>query len=388
MFTRARFLRTFAALLVAMTLIASSLATTFGAVANVGVGGGWDTSLSNANGVSGATPTKVTPGKVAGFYLFTKNNDTANLSSFFLTATTAATPKGAFWGHTPNGPWTACDISKGLSCNFGAFNSGAAVYIVAAFTLPSSASTSRTNCLTDPNRTTQPPIAYGKNPTGASWVCVDFQFGSNSGYVPGKNNSRGDAYHWFDAVGTDTGQDDAATFPFCNLASSAACDSGLLTINDSKANFGRTNAQWTQVQAPNVAGTFNSAHATTAIGVADNVAFDCAAATGLAECTSANLAQWSEVDVNSGQEFADGTPWVVINIGVYGLSANKISTVFHFYQDSANVWHVESIDTRCADSSGPASLFNADQCFWVTSLKGNSSQVTVWTHHNGKLNIG
>ena len=83
--------------------------------------------------------------KVAGFYLVAKNNDTANLSSFFLTASTTATPKGAFWGPSTTGPWTACDTSNGLKCDFGAFNSGATVYVLAAFTLPTGTSTSKSD---------------------------------------------------------------------------------------------------------------------------------------------------------------------------------------------------------------------------------------------------
>src|SRR5689334_3754001 len=102
MFTRGRTRRAVAALVIATALFASSFASTFAAVANVGVGGGWDTSLSNVTGVSGATPAKVSPGKVAGFYLSARNNDSANLSTFFLTATTTATPLGAFWTHDPS----------------------------------------------------------------------------------------------------------------------------------------------------------------------------------------------------------------------------------------------------------------------------------------------
>ena len=388
MLTRRRSLRAYAAILIATALLASSFTSTIAAVANVGVGGGWDSSLLNQAGVTGATPTKVSPGKVAGFYLVAKNNDTANLSSFFLTASTTATPKGAFWGPSTTGPWTACDTSNGLKCDFGAFNSGATVYVLAAFTLPTGTSTSTTNCKTDPNRKTQPANSYGVDPHDAtSWVCVDFQFGSNSGYVPGKNNSRGDAYHWYDFVGTDTGQDSAAQFPFCNLADpTAGCDASLLTLTDNQS-LGKNNLQWTKVKVPGLAAVFNSDHATTGIGVADKVSFTCPTTAFPTECSTPFIGEWSSVDVNSGQELLDGTPWITIDIGTYGISASKISTVYHFYQ-IGSTWYVEVIGTKCTDSSGPATNFNVDQCFWVQSLKGNSSQITVWTHHNGKLNYG
>jgi hypothetical protein len=382
-------------MVIAAALLASSFASTFAAVANVGVGGGWDTSLSNGSGVSGATPAKVSPGKVAGFYLSAKNNDSANLSSFFLNASTTATPLGAFWTHDPNATtpvWTACDTSNGLNCTFGAFNSGDAVYILAAFTLPAGTSTSKTNCLVDP-KVTQPANSYGHDPleapatdNPASWVCVDFQFGSNSGFVTGKNKSRGDAYHWFDFVGTDTGQDSAAQFPFCNLATPTVdCSASLLTINDTKTTFGTNTPQWTQVQAPT--GAFNSLHASTAIGVADNVSPPC---TGLStdptQCSIAFLGQWSRVDVNDGGNFSPD--FIKIDIGVYGVGVNKISNVYHFYNDPITGDLTVEVLSKCGTSAGPSGDNPSVSCFWAAALGGNASQVTVWTHFNGKLNIG
>jgi len=369
-------------LLLSLTVVSVALpASTLAAVANVGVGGGWDTNKSNATGVSGATPAKVSPGKVAGFYLSAKNNDSANLSSFFLTASTAATPLGAFWSHSTGGPWTACDVSSGLKCTFGAFNSGDAVYVEAAFTLPTGTSTSTTNCLTDPNRKTQPANSYGVDPqNAASWVCFDFQFGANSGFVPGKNNSRGDAYHWFDFVGTDTGQDSAAQFPFCDeSAVVVACNTSLLALNDSKNNFGKNNPQWTQVLAPS--GAFNSLHASSGIAVADNVQSPCTGGPNdPAECSIAFLGQWSQVDVNNATDFSPA--YVQVDIGVYGVGVNKISHVYHFYQVSG-VWNVETLN-KCSTSAGPGTA----PCFWAASLGGNASQVTIWTHFNGKFGIG
>jgi hypothetical protein len=387
MVTRGRTLRAVAAIVIATALLASSFASTLAAVANVGIGGGWDTHFFNTTGVSGATPTKVSPEKVAGFYLSAKNNDSANLSSFFLTATTKATPLGAFWSHSTTGPWTACDVSSGLKCTFGAFNSGDSVYIEAAFTLPAGTSTSTTNCLTDPGRKTQPANSYGVNPhDAASWVCFDFQFGANSGFVTGKNNSRGDAYHWFDFVGTDTGQDSAAQFPFCDLSAQPVdCNPALLSLNDTKTNFGKNNPQWTQVTAPT--GAFNSLHASTAIGVADNVGSPC---TGLStdptQCSIAFLGQWSKVDVNDGGNFSPD--FIQIDIGVYGVGVNKISSVYHFYTDPDTGDLTVEVLGKCGTSAGPSADNPPVSCFWATSLGGNASQVTVWTHFNGKLNIG
>lgn len=380
MFTRGRSLRVATALVIATTLLASSLATTFGAVANVAVGGGNISSdlLTRESG-TGATPTKVSPDNVAGFYLYAVNDDSANLSTFFLTATTTATPYGAYWKHASDTSWTACDISNGLKCTFGAFNSNTGIQVVAAFRLPKTTSTAATNCFPGTATATSHGIAADAS---RGHVCVDFQFASNSGYVVGKNKSRGDAYHWYDVVYTDTGADQAAQFPFCDLsASTCASSNSLLAINDLKTNFGKNNPQWTQVVAP--AAALNSPHASTGLNVADGTdtaGFVCP--TGFStECANAILGQWSQVDVNSGGTFS---AFIQIDIGVYGVGANKISTVYHFYKVGTD-WNVEVIDTKCSTSSGPT---GSSPCFWVTSLAGNSSQVSIWTHFNGNFRLG
>lgn len=387
MFTRGRSLRVTAALLTATALLATSFATSLGAVAKVAVGGGnISADLLTRDTGTGATPTTVSPDNVVGFYLWAANDDNANLSTFSLTASTDATPYGAYWKHPSDTSWTSCDvdITKPLKCTFGAFNAGTGIQVVAAFRLPKTPSTKKTYCLDDGDPNTTPPAnAYGVNPTGASWVCVDFQFGSDSGYVPGKNKSRGDAFHWFDAVNTDTGADQAAQFPFCNLAPDATCPSSLLTISDSQT-FSKTNPQWTQLQAPPL-GAFNSEHGSTGLHVADNVTFDCAAATGLTKCSSANLGQWSQADVNSGEDFSPA--YIKLDIGVSGISASRITAVYHFYLLDGT-WLVEVIDTPCPDANGPGTASDNAPCLWVTSLKGSSSQVTIWTHFNGKFRLG
>lgn len=390
MFTRGRSRRAIAAIVIATALLASSFASTYAAIANIQIGGGDQVGHIG----TGATPEQVSPGNVAGFFVWLHNADAANLSSFFLnTAATTATPVGAYWSHGLNGVsdgnWTTCNTTSGLKCSFGPFNSGTDIFLVAGFTLPTTESASMTNCL--PTGSTAGVAADGNR----SHVCVDFQFGSDSGFVvdKGKNKSRGDAYHWYDVVYTDTGANSAAQFPFCD-PHDASCDLSLLSVTDSQT-LGKNNPQWTQVHAPE--GALGSAFGTTGIGVADGdkVSFTCPTTTTPNVCGTSFLGEFSSVDVNDGQDFADGDPWVQVDIGVYGVSANKISTIYHFYQiNDTGPWYVEVIDTPCADSSGPTdslgdpSFLNADRCFWVSSLKGSSSQVTIWTHHNGKFGIG
>ena len=173
------------------------------AVANVNVGGG----IVIGNTVTRATtPLQVSPGNVVGFYLWAKNNDAAGLSSFFLTASTNLTFKGAFWKHPGDATTTSCGSdANGLKCDFGALNSQGEILVLAAFTVPSPASSSEANC-----KPGDAPASSGfTHGSEATWVCVDFQFASSSGYVldKGKNKSRGDAYHWYDSVATNVTSD-------------------------------------------------------------------------------------------------------------------------------------------------------------------------------------
>ena len=72
-------------------------AVTLGALANIDIGGGVTVGTTLAEHPRAATPTQVSPDNVAGFYLWVKNRDTANLSTFFMKAYSNATPVGAYF---------------------------------------------------------------------------------------------------------------------------------------------------------------------------------------------------------------------------------------------------------------------------------------------------
>jgi hypothetical protein len=141
--TRAPKLRLLAILAVAASLAMTSLASpVLGALANVDIGGG---SVVDAH-PRAATPLQVSPGNVAGYYLWLKNEDSANLPTFFLNAGSPATPLGAYWRSDAEqgSPWHTCSTDGALMCNFGAFTSGESIFVVAGFDTPTSSS--NTNC--------------------------------------------------------------------------------------------------------------------------------------------------------------------------------------------------------------------------------------------------
>jgi hypothetical protein len=357
--------------------------TAVAATANIDIGGG---SVVDIHTERAATPHQVSPGKVAGFYLWIQNDDPANLSTFFMKAFTASTPVGAYWSRNDETTKHGCTTTDGLVCTFGAFNAGDVIKITAAFTTNSST----LNCLPDP----LPVNSNGFGPTDeASYACVDFQFGSDSGFVVGKkkgNNSRGDAYHWYDFAATDTLADEAAQFPFCDLSVNtiATCAPGPLTIfNSEGAN--RNNVQSTQLKAPR--GAFDSAHNTTGLGVADNFVFVCPTgvndvvpncATHQGSGAGAFVGQWSQIDVNSEQPFGD--EFIEVKLTMYGVNPSSIDGVEHLYQDAAGAWHEAApIGTPCPTSGGPA-VGQTTECFWASGT-GNVTTVLVWMHDNGRI---
>lgn len=379
MSTRRRPLRLVATLILAASLAAATFASpALGALANIDIGGG---TVVDSH-LRAATPPQVSPGNVAGFYLWIRNEDSAKLNTFFMKAVTTATPLGAYWSREGEEGLHSCSTTDGLQCTFGALESGDVLRITAAFTMPSGTSQNTVNC--------KPSTGAGFGPTTeASWRCVDFQFASGSGFVPGKNKSRGDLYHWYDFAATDTGADRGAQFPFCDLsATEPDCDADLLTVFNTTGAT-RNNVQSTKVTAPDTIDddVFNSAYGTTGLAVADNFPFSCADANSLPSCTThetsgANgfVGQWSQVDVNSEQTF-DGE-FIRIDISMYGVNPNSIDGVVHLWQDAGGVWHERTISDECPSADGPAEG-QTTECFWVSG-SGQVANVSIWTFNNGR----
>jgi hypothetical protein len=371
-------LLTTVSLLLTMTAVSAAVpASTLGAIANVKVGGG----IAPDTYVRAATPAKVSPGNVVGFYLWAKNEDAAGLSSFFLTASTNLIFKGAFWKHPGDATTTSCGSdANGLKCDFGALNSMDEILVLAAFTVPTPASSSPANCLPG----NAPPNSGFNHGSEASWVCVDFQFAASSGFVleKGKNKSRGDAYHWYDSVATNVSSDQGVGFPFCD-SNISACDSSNTTLTVQNAGTATaSDVQTTHLTAPPAA--FNTAFGKSGLAVADNFFFVCPS--GAPTCADHQVngqngfvGQWSQVDANSEQEF--GTAFIRIDLSMFGIKAQDIDGVMHIWQDALGAWQERPITALCPSAAGPATG-QTTECFWASGV-GNVTTVSIWAHNNG-----
>jgi hypothetical protein len=379
---------TTASLLLTMTAVSvAAPASTLGAIANVNVGGGI---VIGNTATRATTPLQVSPGNVVGFYLWAKNNDAAGLSSFFLTASTDLTFKGAVWKHPGDATTQTCgsDVNGRLNCAFGALNSTDEILVLAAFTVPPPASSSPANCLSGDAL----PNSGFNHGSEASWVCVDFQFASNSGYVvqKGKNKSRGDAYHWYDSVATNVTEDQGAGFPFCD-SNVSVCDgtNSTLSVQNGGTATG-SDVQTTHLKAPPAA--FNTAFDTSGLfgksglAVADNFFFVCPSGSGVPTCANhqANgqtgfVGQWSRVDANTEQPFGDA--FIQVDLSMFGVKPQDINGVMHLWEGPAGVWTERPITALCPGPDGPATL-QTTECFWATGA-GNVTTVSIWAHNNG-----
>ncbi len=260
------------------------------------------------------------------------------------------------------------------------------ILVLAAFTVPTPASISDTNCLPD-NAPANSGFDHGSE---ASWVCINFQFAATSGFVveKGKNRSRGDAYHWWDSVATDVTSDEGAGFPFCD-SNISVCDSSNATLQVQNAGSATaSDVQTTHLTAPPAA--FNTAFGPSGLfgksglAVADNFFFLCPS--GLPTCADhqANgqngfVGQWSQVDANSEQDF--GTAFIRIDLSLFGIKPQDVDGVMHVWQDALGVWQERPITELCPSADGPATG-QTSECFWASGV-GNVTTVSIWAHNNG-----
>ena len=207
-------------LVTASVLTLSMLAggTALGANPNWIVGHGTDSAPTAPQPDSGASSSAVGAGRQVGFFEWLRNGDTSNISQLYLTASTtpSATVAGATWTIKNAAGATVrtgvCPAATPLTCSFGALNSGNTVYIVAAFTTPSTLANGATQA-------------------------VHFEF-NTTGTPGGKNNSHGDAKAIDDQVTVTNNGDANGDF---NLAQAS------LTVADDQALQKNRNPQATSV---------------------------------------------------------------------------------------------------------------------------------------------
>ena len=151
--------------------------------------------------------------------------------------------------------------------------------MVAAFTVPSSASSSFTpNCKPDAEHAKA--LDFGFRPVASqvnSWVCVDFKFAPDQGDVPATTrvvatSSTGSISSRLTSTRRTTPRSSrSAISQMAFPGDLAACSATLLSLNDTttvEARGNRRNLQYTSVLVPGST-AFDSLHGSTGIHVAD-----------------------------------------------------------------------------------------------------------------------
>lgn len=283
--------------------------TALAALPNVIVGGGTSSACITGT-TSGATPTAVSPGKVAGFKIWAKNCDSSTLSKFFLTAP-GSNAYAATWFNDGNpNAMSSCDTTGGvLKCTFGQVAPGQTIYVTVGIT------------------TTSGPTES----VGFEW--------STSGFVLGKNKSHGDRFEWMDQVSLNGSADFAGQFAF---------DSTLALITNGSA--GINNKQQTAVDASGIVSQLGQGIPLT-VQDGDSTSNFCLTP---ATCPTTFFGEWSTVNVDNGTTF--GTAFK-LTISIYkGPSPNQVNGIYHTWTDAAvsGVTGVAATDTITSAAHGLA----------------------------------
>jgi hypothetical protein len=134
--TRHRISRIAASLGLAISLSASLVAVpgiTLAALPDLHVGKG---SVAQIYALDGATPTKVDPGEPVLIQVWAFNNDSSNVSQFYLLISTLGSLTSATWTKS-GGEHGICSPTSTYTCSFGQLKSKSSVVITALFTAPS-----------------------------------------------------------------------------------------------------------------------------------------------------------------------------------------------------------------------------------------------------------
>jgi len=127
-------LLTTASLLLSLTAVSVALpASTLAALPDVQVGKG---PVAQTDAQNGATPTKVDPGEPVLVQVWAFNNDSSNISQFYLAIASAGTLSSATWTKS-GGQSGTCSPAGTYTCSFGQLKSKSSVVVTALFTAPS-----------------------------------------------------------------------------------------------------------------------------------------------------------------------------------------------------------------------------------------------------------
>ena len=189
-----------------MAIPAASLA----ALPTVHTGYGTD-SHATVQPTTGALPPTVAPGEPVAFQLWARNDDTSNVSQFYLSAITTGTLTSATWAKS-SGQSGTCAPTTTSTCSFGQLKPGVTVYVTAVFTTP----------------------------TSGSSMGVNFVFSTTGLGGGGGDNSHGDTFPLTDSV---------ALNPDANFAGRYVTGNALKTVQTNQV-LGTGNKQSTVVFSP------------------------------------------------------------------------------------------------------------------------------------------
>jgi len=286
----------------------------------LGVGGavaktpsGWSISVTKL-------PATVKAGNNAGYDVTIRNVGPSNVNAVTFTIVPKDTPNATpayFSGLTP---FYTCTTSGQVVCDIGTMAAGTVITLRVAYAVPT---------------------------TSSGTFDVSFELKAGSGYVPGNNQSRGDAY---------------ANLVKTSLSSSANFDGGFTVDSDgtfqTTGNLGRNNKQVTSLDTSDL-----YIPVTVTDGVAD---YPCNLCTNL-------VGEWSILDVNNGNSGP-----IKVTLLIWGGSVPGGVSADELYLVHANGDGTFNNVTETCDLTHT----NAD-CLESVTKVGNNFRVVAWLAKNG-----
>ena len=279
---------------------------------------GWGIAITNL-------PATVKAGNVAGYDVTISNIGPSNVNAVTFTIVPTDTPN-ATPAYFPGLSGYQCTTTGQVVCDLGTMAAGTVIHFQVAYNVPT---------------------------TSSGTFDVSFQLKSGSGYVPGNNQSRGDAY---------------ANVAKTSLSASQNFDGGFTigaTTFQTGGSLGRNNKQTTQLDTTDL---------NIPVTVTDGIdSFACNA------CTTNVVGEWSVLDVNSGNSGP-----IKVTIMVWGGSVPGSVSASSLYLIHANPDGTFNIVNQQCDSTHS----NADCLAGVPVKVGNNYKIVAWLAHNGGIRGG
>jgi hypothetical protein len=277
--TRHRISRIVTSLGLALSLSLSLVAVpgiTLAALPDVQVGKG---GVAQTDALNGAIPTKVDPSEPVLIQVWAYNNDSSNVSQFYLSISTSGTLTSATWTKS-TGETGICALTTTYACSFGQLKSKTSVVVSALFTAPS---------------------AFGSMPN-------DFVFNTTGLGSGPSDNSHGDTWTVSNPVTVDDSRDFAGRY---------VTNNDLKTVKDGDTPSS-SDKQTTIVYSPE-----------TGIGVTVDDSVGC-------PTSLACFGQTSEISVANGKSYTAGFK-VVLNLHSSEIPSNVNANTIKVFHDGVQI---------------------------------------------------